>query len=60
MNELILVAVLTSIAFGVWYGVRLFHLIKTDGYGHRSSSGLPRDWSPSELPSTPYSTRPHY
>jgi len=59
MNELTVIAILTA-TFGVWYGLRLFQLIRTDGYGPRSSSGLPRDWSPPELPSTPYSTKAHH
>ncbi len=60
MNEFATSVVLATIAFSVWYGHRLFTLIKNDGYGLRSSSGLPRDWAPPELPSTPYSAKPHY
>jgi hypothetical protein len=42
------------------FGWRLLAIIKADGYGLRSSSGLPRDWSPApELPSTPYLVKPH-
>lgn len=46
-------------AFSVWFSWRLTTIIKADGYGFRSSSGLPRDWAPPELPSTPYSVKPH-
>jgi hypothetical protein len=58
-------AVLLTLAAGAiafaWYGVRLVHMIKSDGYGFRAASGLPRDWSPSvELPSTSYTDRPHH
>ncbi len=42
-----------------WFGWRLAALVKADGYGFRSSSGLPRDWAPPELPSTPYAVKPH-
>jgi hypothetical protein len=45
-----------AVAFGRW----LFSFIKADGYGLRTASGLPRDWSPSsDLPSIPYSVKPH-
>lgn len=44
----------------VWFAVRLTAIIKADGYGFRAASGLPRDWAPSDLPSTPYSNKAHY
>ncbi len=44
----------------VWLAVRLTAIIKADGYGLRAASGLPRDWAPPELPSTPYSKKAHY
>lgn len=53
---------LAAIAFAtVWFFLHLVGLIKSDGYGFRSSSGLPRDWAPPDLdlPSTPYSVKPH-
>ncbi len=43
-----------------WFVVRLVTIIRADGYGFRAASGLPRDWAPPELPSTPYSTKAHY
>ena len=49
-----------AIAFA-WFGVRLAHMIKADGYGFRAASGLPRDWSPSvDLPSTSYAEKLHH
>ena len=47
-------------AAAVWFAVRLTAIIKADGYGFRAASGLPRDWAPSDLPSTPYSKKAHY
>lgn len=41
----------------VW---RLLVFIRADGYGSRSASGLPRDWSPTDLPSTSYAAKPHF
>ena len=57
-----LITLVAAAVVAAWYGVRLAHIIKTDGYGFlRASSGLPRDWSPSDdLPSTPYVKKPHY
>ena len=49
----LLTVVLTS-----WLAWQLMSLIKRDGYGLRSASGLPRDWAPPERPSTPYSITP--
>lgn len=46
-------------AGSAWFSWQLTTIIKRDGYGFRSSSGLPRDWAPAELPSTPYSVKPH-
>lgn len=46
-------------AFSGWFGWRLTAMIKADGYGFRSASGLPRDWAPPQLPSTPYAVKPH-
>lgn len=60
----IFAVLLTLVATGIaasWFGVRLTHLIKSDGYGFRATSGLPRDWSPSvDLPSTSYIEKPHH
>lgn len=58
VGELALVAVVFASAssFGWW----LAAVIKADGYGFRATSGLPRDWSPAELPSTPYALKPHH
>jgi hypothetical protein len=57
--ELLLSA--TAVLATVWFLVHLVSLIKSDGYGFRSSSGLPKDWAPPELdlPSVPYSVKPH-
>ena len=55
---LTLVAAAIAVA---WFGVRLAHMIKSDGYGFRAASGLPRDWSPSaDLPSTSYTEKVHH
>ncbi len=43
------------VAVAAWFAVRLITVIRADGYGFRAASGLPRDWAPPELPSTPYS-----
>jgi hypothetical protein len=46
--------------FALAFGWRLVSIIKADGYGFRTSSGLPRDWSPSpDLPSFSYVAKPH-
>jgi hypothetical protein len=51
---------LATAAVSMWFGWRLVTIIRADGYGFlRASSGLPRDWAPAELPSTPYSLKPH-
>lgn len=55
----VLTAVLAALVVSAWLSWRLTTIIKRDGYGFRSSSGLPRDWAPAELPSTPYSVKPH-
>jgi hypothetical protein len=56
----ILTLAAAAIAFA-WFGVRLTNLIKSDGYGFRAASGLPRDWSPSaDLPSTSYTEKVHH
>jgi len=60
MTELSLLVLLAGIVVSVWYGLHLLHVVKADGYGFRSSSGLPKDWAPPELPSTPYSAKPHF
>ncbi len=61
MNSLaLLVMVATATTLIVWFALRLTSFIKADGYGFRSSSGLPRDWAPADLPSTPYVAKPHY
>jgi hypothetical protein len=57
----VLIPLVVAAALSVWYGVRLFQIIKTDGYAFRAASGLPRDWSPTpDLPSTPYVKKPHF
>ena len=57
---MILTLAAAAIAFA-WFGVRSLNLIKSDGYGFRAASGLPRDWSPhAELPSTPYHEKVHH
>jgi hypothetical protein len=49
-----------AVAVSAWFAWRLATIIREDGYGFlRASSGLPRDWAPPELPSTPYSVKPH-
>ncbi len=48
------------VAVAAWFAVRLIMLIRADGYGFRAASGLPRDWAPPELPSTPYSQQAHF
>ncbi len=56
-----LIPLVAAALVAAWYGARLAHLIKSDGYGFRAASGLPRDWSPSvDLPSTPYVQKPHH
>jgi hypothetical protein len=62
MTSLAVLIPLVAAAFAAaWFGVRLAHIIKADGYGFRAASGLPRDWSPSaELPSTSYMEKPHH
>jgi hypothetical protein len=56
-----LISVIVGALLALGYGIRLAHVIKSDGYGFRSTSGLPRDWSPShDLPSTPYIKKPHF
>ena len=52
-------AVAAAVAI-VWLAIRFAALIKADGYGFRSSSGLPRDWAPPETPSMPYNVKPHF
>lgn len=61
MNSFAVIISLAAImAFTAWFTWRLTSIIKADGYGFRSSSGLPRDWSPTpELPSVPYVVKPH-
>lgn len=56
----ILAIAAAAAAASFWFGWRLATIIRADGYGFlRASSGLPRDWAPPELPSTPYSVAPH-
>ena len=56
----VLLIAAAAVAVCAWFGWRLVAIIKADGYGFlRASSGLPRDWAPPELPSTPYSVAPH-
>jgi hypothetical protein len=57
VRELLVAAVVLGTSG--WFGWWLTGIIKADGYGFRASSGLPRDWAPPELPSTPYSVKPH-
>jgi hypothetical protein len=60
MNTLALLSFASIAIFTLVLGWRLVSIVKADGYGFRSSSGLPRDWSPTpELPSTPYLVKPH-
>lgn len=60
MDVLSFALVAAGVALALLFGWRLLAIIKADGYGLRSSSGLPRDWSPStDLPSTPYAVKPH-
>jgi hypothetical protein len=57
----VLISLVAAALAAAWFGVRLVELIKSDGYGFRAASGLPRDWSPSaELPSTSYVEKPHH
>jgi len=49
-----------AVAAALWFAARLRAMVKADGYGFRAASGLPRDWAPADLPSTPYSTKAHY
>ncbi len=61
MSTLTIVVLITAVAvFALWFGWRLASIIMADGYGLRSSSGLPRDWAPTALPSTPYAAKPHF
>jgi hypothetical protein len=60
MNSLLFFAVAAVTVFSVWLVWRLASIIKADGYGFRSSSGLPRDWAPPESQSIPYSVKPHF
>ncbi len=55
----IAIAIMTALAVAALFA-EIAHLIRMDGYGFRSSSGLPRDWAPPDLPSTPYNVKPHY
>lgn len=61
---MMLFAVVTSLAAvavgSAWFAARLVAVIKSDGYGFRAASGLPRDWAPSDTQSTPYSEKPHF
>ncbi len=63
MGVVALVAVSVLAVAAAAFGAFLVRMVRADGYGHRASSGLPRDWKPSDwsadqLPSTPYSTTP--
>ncbi len=61
MTTLALVILGVAIVAAVsWFAARLRATIKADGYGFRAASGLRRDWAPSDLPRTPYSTKAHY
>jgi hypothetical protein len=62
MTTLAVVIPLLALAIvGAWFAVHLIRMIKLDGYGFRAGSGLPRDWSPTpDLPSTPYTAKPHF
>ena len=55
----VLLSLCAVAALGVWFGWRLTAMVLADGYGFRTSSGLPRDWAPPALPSTPYAVKPH-
>ena len=57
----VITLVVAAAVVTAWYVARLASLIKSDGLGFRAASGLPRDWSPSvDLPSTPYTKKPHF
>ncbi|MEJ7706083.1 MAG: hypothetical protein WKF82_01710 [Nocardioidaceae bacterium] len=60
MTDLLFLALVAAGLLTWWAGRYLFRIVRTDGYGFRSSSGLPRDWAPAELPSTPYTVKPHF
>ncbi|MFY9914241.1 MAG: hypothetical protein WAK18_06225 [Nocardioidaceae bacterium] len=61
MTFSVLTLIVAAAVVTAWYVARLAHFVKSDGYGFRSASGLPRDWSPSvDLPSTPYAKKPHH
>jgi hypothetical protein len=56
----VLLIAAAATALSLWFGWRLATIVRADGYGFlRASSGLPRDWAPPDLPSTPYSVKPH-
>jgi hypothetical protein len=60
MNTLAIISFAAIGVFALAFGWRLVSFIKADGYGFRSASGLPRDWSPEpDLPSVPYLVKPH-
>jgi hypothetical protein len=57
--------VVAGILIAGYLAAQYLKFIKSDGYGRRSSSGLPRDWKPRDwatpdLPSTPYQAKPHF
>ncbi|MBA3310570.1 MAG: hypothetical protein H0U28_11060 [Nocardioidaceae bacterium] len=61
MNTIFLIAIAIAGAVAVAALLaEIAHLIRMDGHGLRSSSGLPRDWAPPELPSTPYNVKRHF
>jgi hypothetical protein len=60
MSTITVLALAILAVAAVGYAVRLVVMIKRDGYGFRSSSGLPRDWAPTETQSWPYSLKPHF
>lgn len=61
MTTIAMVLTVAAVLTGaVWFAVRLTALIRSDGYGFRASSGLPRDWAPQDLPSTSYVDKPHF
>ena len=61
MNSITVLIPLTIVAVAaVWFVAHLATIIKQDGYGFRSASGLPRDWAPPETQSEPYSVKQHF
>ncbi|MGH3508206.1 MAG: hypothetical protein ACRDO2_13480 [Nocardioidaceae bacterium] len=66
MTEMtILLLAVAGVLLVGWLATRYVAFLKSDGYGRRSTSGLPRNWKPTDwsapdLPSTPYRVKPHF